>query len=71
MCSGMEQLIKSQKDAITELEGKIQANLEEIKKVATNILFESLTMFSSAGEGVVSRVPKLSGGDQPAAVSDE
>ncbi len=50
MCSGMEQLIKSQKDAITELEGKIQANLEEIKKVASNESFASLTMFSSAGE---------------------
>ena len=33
--SGMEQLIKSQKEGIKELEAKIQANMEEIKKVRT------------------------------------
>lgn len=29
----MENLIKSQKETITELEAKIQANIEELKKV--------------------------------------
>ena len=32
-CSGMETKIKSQKEAITELEEKIRAYHEEIKKV--------------------------------------
>lgn len=29
----MENLIKSQKEIITDLEGKIQSNIEELKKV--------------------------------------
>ena len=33
LCSGMENLIKSQKETITELEAKIQANMDELKKV--------------------------------------
>ena len=33
ICSGMENLIKSQKEAIIELEAKIQAHMEELKKV--------------------------------------
>lgn len=33
VCSGMEQLIRAQKESIKELEAKILANLEEIKKV--------------------------------------
>ena len=33
LCRGMENLIKSQKETITDLEAKIQANLEELKKV--------------------------------------
>ena len=33
--SGMESLIKSQKDMITELEAKIEANMEELKKVSS------------------------------------
>ena len=32
-CSGMEQMIKSQKESIAELEAKIAANMDEIKKV--------------------------------------
>ena len=33
LCRGMENLIKSQKEIITDLEAKIQANLDELKKV--------------------------------------
>ena len=35
---GMESLIKSQKETITELEAKIQANMAELKKVDNNML---------------------------------
>ena len=39
LCRGMENLIKSQKEAITELEAKIEANMEELKKVRTIVTF--------------------------------
>ena len=37
--SGMENLIKSQKDMITELEAKIETNMEELKKVSSLRLY--------------------------------
>ncbi len=37
----MENLIKSQKEAITDLEAKIQANLEELKKVIWSTVSKS------------------------------
>ncbi len=40
----MEQLIKGQKESIKELEAKIQANLEEIKKVCIFLTLVSIKL---------------------------
>ena len=37
-CSGMESKIRCQKEAIVELEAKLQANMEELKKVSMAVV---------------------------------
>ncbi len=46
--SGMESMIRSQKEAIAELEGKIQANLDEITKARLDILFVCFVLPASS-----------------------
>ena len=73
----MENLIKSQKETITDLEAKIQANLEELKKVTWSTLsnsactvFQLFVSYYFLGEWAICRLPESPWGDQPGAVYD-